>query len=293
MGTRASLCVPRAFFVVEMPYSPPAAPWRQLPEGVSVFDVEAFLDWAYSRSDPRVADWPLMQSIWPTLWLCAAYLLFVVVGKRMMRDREAFDLKGAMVIYNVIIASTNAWMFVRFVQEIIKHKYSWVCNEVDYSDNGTEVAWLVYCYYVSKVIDFSDTAFMILRRKFDQASFLHVYHHVAMFLIWWMAVKWCAGGDGIAGPVFNTFVHAVMYTYYLGTALGVHIPGKRYLTQLQITQLFSVTCHSILSIAFDCRYPQWTMYAQAAFLLSLLYLFVVFYRNAYKKGKTRKASKAE
>merc|ERR1712146_313738 len=99
-------------------------------------------------------------------------------------------------------------------------------------------------YYMSKLVDFSDTVFMVLRKKFDQASFLHVYHHVAMFLIWWLAVKFCAGGDGIAGPTFNTFVHAVMYTYYLATSFGVKIPGKRYLTQLQMTQLFSVTMHS-------------------------------------------------
>lgn len=271
----------------------PAHPWRELPPGVSVWQPKVFLEWAASRTDPRVADWPLMQSMWPTIYLSVAYLVFVYGGKAVMKNRQAFDLKGPMVVYNFIVASTNAWMFYGFVSEIITHGYGPICNEVDYSSTGTRTAWLVYCYYMSKLVDFTDTVFMVLRRKFDQASFLHVYHHVAMFLIWWLAVKFCAGGDGIAGPTFNTFVHAVMYTYYLATSFGIRIPGKRYLTQLQMTQLFSVTMHSVLCVALDCRYPHWTQYAQIAFLMSLLYLFLQFYRGAYKKpGGGSKRDKA-
>merc|ERR1719238_595689 len=212
-------------------------------------------------------------------------------GKWLMRDRPAFSLKGPMIFYNLVVATSNAWMFYGLVSELLAHDYKLICNEVDYSERGTRVAFFVYCYYMSKLIDFSDTAFMVLRRKFDQASFLHVYHHVAMFFIWWFAVKFCAGGDGIAGPVFNTFVHAVMYTYYLGTSLGVTIPGKRYLTQLQMTQLFCVTMHSVLVIVLDCKYPHWTQYAQIAFLMSLLYLFWQFYKGAYK-GKSGKRKSA-
>jgi elongation of very long chain fatty acids protein 4 len=257
---------------------------------MSIWDVDQIVEWAKTRADPRVEDWPLMHSVWPTVWLSVAYLIMVYGGKWYMHNRPAYSLQGPMILYNVIVASTNAWMFYGFVSEIIAHGYKPICNEVDYSAAGTRTAWLVYCYYMSKLVDFTDTAFMVLRRKFDQASFLHVYHHVAMFLIWWFAVKFCAGGDGIAGPLFNTFVHAVMYTYYLATSLKVHIPGKRYLTQLQMTQLFSVTMHSVLCVALDCKYPHWTQYSQILFLMSLLYLFWAFYKGAYKKGGSRRTA---
>ena len=41
-----------------------------------------------------------------------------------------------------------------------------------------------------------DTIIFILRKKNDQVSFLHVYHHATMFSLWWIGVKWVAGGQG-------------------------------------------------------------------------------------------------
>ena len=37
--------------------------------------------------------------------------------------------------------------------------------------------------------------FFILRKKNNQVTFLHVYHHTSMFLLWWIGVKWVAGGQ--------------------------------------------------------------------------------------------------
>lgn len=37
---------------------------------------------------------------------------------------------------------------------------------------------------------------MVLRKKNDQVTFLHVYHHVSVFALWWIGVKWVAGGSG-------------------------------------------------------------------------------------------------
>ena len=36
--------------------------------------------------------------------------------------------------------------------------------------------------------------FFILRKKDNQVTFLHVYHHSSMFFLWWIGVKWAAGG---------------------------------------------------------------------------------------------------
>ena len=33
----------------------------------------------------------------------------------------------------------------------------------------------------------------ILRKKTRQVTFLHVYHHVTMPLLWWIGIKWVAG----------------------------------------------------------------------------------------------------
>lgn len=38
-------------------------------------------------------------------------------------------------------------------------------------------------FYISKIFDFADTVFIILGKKWNQLSFLHVYHHVTIFLV--------------------------------------------------------------------------------------------------------------
>ena len=42
---------------------------------------------------------------------------------------------------------------------------------------------VLYVFYVSKILDFADTMFMIFRRKWIQLSFLHLYHHASIFTV--------------------------------------------------------------------------------------------------------------
>ena len=59
-----------------------------------------------------------------------------------------------------------------------------------------QIAKALWWYYFSKCIEFLDTIFFILRKKNNQISFLHVYHHASMFPIWWTGVMWVPGGQG-------------------------------------------------------------------------------------------------
>ena len=191
--------------------------------------VEAFWEWLNPRpGDPRVEEWPLMDSVYPTLYISAAYIAFVVLGPIVMRRLPPWEnIKPFMVLYNTAVIVLNVYMLYGFVGEAWSRDYKWICNPVDESETGTRMAFFVYVYYLSKVLDFMDTFFIVARKKFDQLSFLHVYHHVSMFFIWWIGAKWGNGGDAIFGPLCNSFVHMVMYTYYLGSTLKIHIPGKK------------------------------------------------------------------
>ena len=51
-----------------------------------------------------------------------------------------------------------------------------------------------FCYF-SKFVEFMDTVFFVLRKKNNQITFLHVYHHSSMALVLWMWTKWAAGGS--------------------------------------------------------------------------------------------------
>ena len=37
--------------------------------------------------------------------------------------------------------------------------------------------------------------FFLLRKKNNQVSFLHVYHHITMVCLWWIGIKWVPSGQ--------------------------------------------------------------------------------------------------
>lgn len=65
------------------------------------------------------------------------------------------------------------------------------CQPVDYSNSERalimmNVSWF---YYFGRFIEFFDTFFFVLRKKFRQVSFLHVAHHAVMPMFMWPFVR--------------------------------------------------------------------------------------------------------
>ena len=52
-----------------------------------------------------------------------------------------------------------------------------------FNQENPPIAFVLYVFYISKVLDFMDTVFIILEKKWKQLSFLHVYHHTSIFLV--------------------------------------------------------------------------------------------------------------
>lgn len=50
-----------------------------------------------------------------------------------------------------------------------------------------------YLYYFSKFIEFADTIFFVLRKKYTHVSTLHVIHHGVMPMSVWFGVKFTPG----------------------------------------------------------------------------------------------------
>ena len=63
-----------------------------------------------SNADPRVADWMWMQSPLPTLSLITLYLITVNIGPKIMKDREPFDMKPLLFVFNGLLVVFNFWM---------------------------------------------------------------------------------------------------------------------------------------------------------------------------------------
>ena len=55
-----------------------------------------------------------------------------------------------------------------------------------------QLNWLWYTFQV-KNMELIETMFYILRKKPEQASFLHLYHHTFVIMFMWLGLKYFGG----------------------------------------------------------------------------------------------------
>ena len=232
---------------------------------------------------------------------------FSVAGPMYMRDRRAFDLKWLMVAYNLFqvifssllfygALSAGWWPYLGGDGVGKKASYSFVCQPVDYtySPRAILMSRVSYWFYVGKFIEFFDTFFFVLRKKFGQVSFLHVFHHAIMPLYMWPSVRYMPGGHGTFAGLLNSFVHIFMYAYYLLSALGLRklLFWKQGLTVMQMVQFVLALVHSAqLLVVSSCGYPVEYAYFNIGLMLIFLGLFGHFYVNEYLEKKEKNVVK--
>ncbi|XP_063724016.1 very long chain fatty acid elongase 4-like [Symsagittifera roscoffensis] len=250
-----------------------------------------FYNYHHARGDPRSKDWPLVENYAPTFVMTVLYLSAVKFLPIYMRNRKPLKLNRLMVVYNLALVALNFHIFKELMVCSWSLGYSYTCQPINYSFDPHElrISKAIWWYYISKGIEYMDTIIFILRKKNDQVSFLHVYHHATMFSLWWIGVKWVAGGQAFFGSMINSWIHVLMYLYYGLSAIGPHmqkyLKWKKYLTQLQLTQFCLGIGNAAAGIYVNCDFPQWMGYALVFYASSIMALFINFYIQAYIAGK--------
>ena len=153
-----------------------------------------------------------------------------------------------------------------------------------YSAHGE---WYILVHYMSKFLDLLDTVFIILRKKDDQLSFLHVYHHATIGVMWGVVLR-TGNGSGTAayGAFINSIIHVLMYSHYFITSFGINNPLKKYLTAAQICQFYSCVMHALLVAGFiylgwEQSVPKQLAGLQIGYHFSMITLFSAFYRRKF------------
>ncbi|XP_014357317.2 elongation of very long chain fatty acids protein 7 [Papilio machaon] len=247
-------------------------------------------------ADPRTNDWFLIKSPGPGLAIIGLYLYFTLKwGPRYMADKKPFQLQKTLVVYNFIQVFVSIWLFYEGLDAGWLRTYSWKCQPVDFSRSpeAMRVARGVYVYFLAKMSELLDTIFFVIRKKNKQITFLHMYHHTVMPMISWGATKYYPGGHGTLIGVINSFVHIIMYTYYMLSAMGPQYQKflfwKRHITTLQMLQFCIAFIHSSQLLIYDCGYPRWSVVFTLPNSIFFYYLFYDFYYKAYGKPSDRKA----
>lgn len=152
----------------------------------------------------------------------------------------------------------------------------------------------VHLYFMCKLIEMLDTVFFVLRKKNRQISALHVYHHALMPFCAWIGVKFVPNGHGTFLGVINSFVHIIMYTYYMLTSIGPHMNKylwwKKYITVLQLTQFVIVFIHTAQLFFNGCNFPLQLAGMLQANTILFIYMFGSFYVENYIKDRKTSAA---
>ncbi|XP_012265674.2 elongation of very long chain fatty acids protein [Athalia rosae] len=252
--------------------------------------LEWYRDLMYNKNDPRTSDWFLASGPGPIITIVVSYVYFSVsAGPRYMKDRKPYSLRTTLLVYNLVQVFLSIYLVYEGLMSGWLHEYSYTCQPVDYSKSPSamRMARAVYLYFICKLIELLDTVFFVLRKKQRQISFLHLYHHSMMPICAWIGVRFVAGGHPTLLGVINSFIHIIMYSYYMLAALGPEVQKylwwKKYLTTLQIVQFGIILIHNGQILFTNCNFPKPLAMLLVINASAFLYMFGSFYLKNYVK----------
>jgi elongation of very long chain fatty acids protein 4 len=188
-------------------------------------------------------------------------------------------------VYNLAQVALCGYMIWGTVTEYQKKNYSFICNPFNSAETG--MAGMLWVFYVSKILDFFDTIFMVVRGKWVQFSFLHVYHHTSIFMIYWLNINVGYDGDIYYTVILNAFIHFMMYLYYFLRTFNVAVPTamKKFVTNSQLIQFVTMMGQAVYILGIGCPFPNRITGMYLGYIMTLFYLFSDFKKKTYVDKK--------
>ena len=219
-------------------------------------------------------------------WAAAGYLGGVYAVHRAKRSSPPTALpKPALALYNAAQVAVNAYVAWEIASALGGRVWGIGIADTPRVRHG------VFLHYLCKYLDFADTLVIVLRKKAAQLSFLHLYHHASIVLVWgWVVATWPSGADGGSacyayGAFVNAVVHVVMYAYYGCTVVELRPPLwlKRSVTGVQLTQFATCVVHAVAALALDRARVHGTV--QVLYHIAMLRLFLPLLLGAKKRDR--------
>jgi len=189
------------------------------------------------------------------------YLSYISVLYNYFDDEPLFKLNKFMVFYNSFQILFNLYMVYGFM----------FTNYYEF---------FIYLHYLSKYIDYIDTIIIILRKKDNQLTFLHLFHHSTINIPWGIILYANLANEiSYFGCFINSFIHFIMYSHYLYSSFGYINPYKKYITKAQITQFVLCIFNSIYIIKYKNEMPIFFPLLQLFYSVIMIILFQDYYKK--------------
>ncbi|XP_046960783.1 elongation of very long chain fatty acids protein 7-like [Vanessa cardui] len=251
--------------------------------------------WKYNGELNYVSQWMLMNTPIPLIIITITYLLFVIkIGPKFMKNRPPFGLSNVLLIYNAVQVAYALYLCYQGSRLIWQNGLIGKSCLMETQESRYIITSNTYSYFFAKVTELLDTVFFVLRKKDNQVTFLHVYHHLTIMWCTWFNLKYEPSYSTIFLGTLNSYVHVIMYTYYgLSTfpELAKKLWWKKYITSLQLIQFVLMLLQSAASAIFPGCPPSYTLMIMIYINASLfIYLFGKFYIKSYLNSKDAKCN---
>lgn len=189
------------------------------------------------------------------------------------------------IIHNLALIIFSGWTFISLYNII--DTYGLVLKPYYYF-RIPEFDKIIFYFYLSKYYEFFDTFLIYLKGK--QPITLQKYHHIGAVIIWHLA--YVNKVDCVWIPsIANSFIHTIMYTYYLGTILKINQVKfiKQILTTLQLIQLFGTMylCNYYYTPPNESYINYAVIWVSNIYNTILILMFMDFYKNNYTIKKLK------
>ncbi|KAL9912692.1 very long chain fatty acid elongase AAEL008004-like isoform 3-T3 [Glossina fuscipes fuscipes] len=206
-----------------------------------------------------------------------------------MKNRPAFQVKTLLVIYNITHIVLCAYVMKRMRAFCQGDLFNFANCRVHHDMSEKSLDYYEISTYVSmlKNLELFDTVLFVLRKKQNQVTPLHVFHHSSVLVLILLYFRYYRA-EGTFFPVYmNCFIHILMYSYYTMAAvldpqfMRRFIFLKKSLTIIQMIQFVLI----LIWLGFQytaCNVPSIHMTYFSVTTVAMLYGFYDFYQKSYK-----------
>ena len=228
--------------------------------------------------------------------ICLILLFYVYYSKPLFaKVRDHFNIKSEgklfrlfMLLHNLALCLFSLWVTINTWPLLVNytkiHGYKALLVDKDF---WISFEYWAIVFYVSKFYEFFDSWILVLKGK--DPSYLQVYHHFGVVVAMWLACKnhsnWL-----IFMVALNSFIHTLMYFYYVFSSLGHKSELASSLTKMQLAQF--VTGILLSSPTYILDEATWENKLSMAFMhsyaIGLIFLFYQMFLEKYKEKQENK-----
>ncbi|KAL7735927.1 hypothetical protein ACLKA6_002370 [Drosophila palustris] len=241
----------------------------------------------------------LMVTPWFMAAVLALYLILVTrLGPGFMEFRKPYELKTLIIVHNIVQVVSCVYVVYEILHLTENHIiFFWKCSALEFTGERMKRHFkLAYFLFWLKLSELIETIIFVLRKKQNQVTKLHVFHHITTITLIYLLINHNSNGFDALFPIFlNSNIHIIMYSYYLIAAVAdkgiirALTPVKKSITVMQMGQFALILVHATLT-SINCGVDKVCFIYFIFVIILMFYGFYDFYQMSYKSSKRRRSA---